>query len=60
MLSYVKFLELLEQLFGIMPRTDNTVGKGNLYIKFEYEFDLFQVSSQVAFIINNENTHIEQ
>ena len=43
-----------------MPRTDSTVGKGKLYIKFEYEFDLFQVSSQVAFIINNENTHIEQ
>ena len=38
-----------------MPRTDNTVGKGKLYIKFEYEFDLFQVSSQVAFIINNVN-----
>lgn len=56
----MKFLDLLEQLFSIMPRTDNTVGKGNLYIKFEYEFDLFQVSSQVAFIINNENTHIEQ
>ena len=42
-----------------MPRTENTLGKGNLYIKFDYEFGLFQVNSQIAFIRNNENIHKE-
>lgn len=55
---HTKPLELLEQLLQVTPKAEKSLGKSNLYIQFEHGFGLFQVSSQIAYIRNYENTHL--